>query len=116
MRLVSETVTIELKNGTIIIGTITCVDMSMNTHLKSARMTIKGRMPVVLDTLSIRGSTIRFFILPDTLQVDNFLIDDAPKMKEPKTGPVSGGRGRRGGRGGARGRGGGRGRGGARQF
>ena len=33
MKMVNETVTIELKNGSVIVGTITAVDMAMNTHL-----------------------------------------------------------------------------------
>jgi len=38
MKLGGETVTIELKNGQTIIGTITSVDMSMNTHLKTVKI------------------------------------------------------------------------------
>jgi len=63
----------------------------MNTHLKSVKMTVKNKDPVQLETLSIRGSNIRYFILPDSLPLDTLLIDDAPKARG------------RGGRGGDRG-------------
>ena len=46
MKLRNETVTIELKNGTIIIGTIVTVDAKMNTHLSNVKMTVKGKNPV----------------------------------------------------------------------
>ncbi|KAI8844437.1 small nuclear ribonucleoprotein-associated protein D1 [Chytriomyces cf. hyalinus JEL632] len=113
MKCSSETVTIELKNGTIVHGTITSVDMQMNTHLKNVKMTVRGREPVSLDTLGIRGNNVRYVILPDALPIDTLLVDDAPKAKGKKKdgGPGLGGRGR-GGRGRGRGgRGGGRGRG-----
>ncbi|MCJ1336314.1 hypothetical protein MMC09_001590 [Bachmanniomyces sp. S44760] len=92
-------------------------------------MTPKGRDPISLDTINIRGSTIRYYILPDSLPLDTLLIDDAPKPKNKARKEVAdrGGRGGpRGGRGGGRGRGGGggggggfrggRGRGGGRGF
>jgi len=106
MKLTNETVTVELKNGTIVHGTITGVDMSMNTHLKTVKMTLKGKNPVNLETLSVRGNNIRYFILPDTLNLDTLLVDDTPKPKAKKEGVPSarGGRGRAGSRGG-RGRG-----------
>jgi len=107
MKLTNETVTVELKNGTIVHGTITGVDMSMNTHLKTVKMTLKGKNPVNLETLSVRGNNIRYFILPDTLNLDTLLVDDTPKPKAKKEGAPSsarGGRGRSGSRGG-RGRG-----------
>jgi small nuclear ribonucleoprotein D1 len=37
-------VTVELKNGTVIHGTVNGVDMSMNTHLKKVKVTVKGKV------------------------------------------------------------------------
>ncbi len=111
MKLSHETVTMELKNGTQVHGTITgkhltigClylfdiffmltsfffrspvgVDVAMNTHLKAVKMTIKNRDPVQLETLSIRGNNIRYYILPDSLPLETLLIDDTPKGKARK--------------------------------
>ncbi|POR30838.1 Small nuclear ribonucleoprotein Sm D1, partial [Tolypocladium paradoxum] len=111
MKCANETVTIELKNGTIVHGTIASVSPQMNTALRTVKMTAKGQNPVSLDTMNIRGSTIRYFILPDSLTLDTLLIDDAPKPKNKarKEAADRGGRGR--GRGGGRGRGRGFGRG-----
>jgi small nuclear ribonucleoprotein D1 len=77
----------------------------MNTHLKSVKMTVRNRNPQSLDSLSIRGSNIRYYILPDSLPLDTLLVDDAPKPKKKKVeadrGRGRGGRGMdRGGRGG----------------
>lgn len=119
MKLSHETVTIELKNGAVVHGTITGVDVAMNTHLKSVKMTpVKGGNPIAMDSLSIRGNNIRYFILPDALPLETLLVDDTPKAKAKKREAAAGrtgmrGRGRgRGGRGGGRGAGGGRGGGG----
>ncbi|KAF8504424.1 Sm-like ribonucleoprotein [Russula emetica] len=117
MKLNNETVTIELKNGSVVHGTITGVDMQMNTHLKTVKMNMRNRDPVSLDSLSIRGNNIRYFVLPDSLPLDTLLVDDAPKPKNRKKDESRGrGRGRGGadrgaGRGGGGGGGGGRGRG-----
>lgn len=79
MKLTGETVTIELKNGSVIHGSIVGVDVSMNTHLKNVKLTLKNRNPVTLDSLSIRGNTVRYFILPDSLNLDALLVDDTKK-------------------------------------
>jgi len=118
MKCANETVTIELKNGTIVHGTITSVSPQMNTALKTVKMTSRGQDPITLDTMNIRGSMIRYFILPDSLPLDTLLIDDSvkPKNKARKEvadkaggrgGPRGRGRGRGGPGGGGRGRGGG---------
>lgn len=123
MKCANEVVTIELKNGTIVHGTITSVSPQMNTALRTVKMTTKNKSnpsapgeTISLDSINIRGSTIRYFILPDSLPLDTLLIDDQPKPKNKarKEGEARG-RGRGGGRG--RGRGGGfRGRGRGRGF
>ena len=109
MKLTHETVTVELKNGTQVVGTITRVDVAMNTHLKAVKLQLKGRPAVQLDTLTVRGNNIRDFILPDSLPLETLLIDDTPKSKAKKkeaarAGARGRGRGTRG-RGGPRGRG-----------
>ena len=107
MKLNNESVTIELKNGTVVHGTVTGVDVQMNTHLKTVKMTARGREPVTLDTLSIRGNNTRYWILPDALPLDTLLVDDAPRAKPKRDAGAARGRGDRGrGRSRARGRGG----------
>ncbi|KAL4261996.1 Small nuclear ribonucleoprotein SmD1a [Pleurotus pulmonarius] len=81
MKLNNETVTIELKNGSVVHGTITGVDMQMNTHLKTVKLSMRNRDATSLDSLSLRGNTIRYFVLPDALPLDTLLVDDAPKPK-----------------------------------
>lgn len=108
MRLANESVVTELKNGTLIQGTITGVDVAMNMHMKNARMTVKARNPVNVDNITIRGSTIRHVVISDSVPLDTYLIDDTKKQKPPRekiVGPPRGGGGGvgRGGRGGGRG-------------
>src|SRR5271154_3966112 len=99
----------------------------MNTALRAVKMTVKNRTnptapgeTITLDTINIRGSTIRYYILTDSLPLDTLLIDDQPKPKnKARKEGADGGRGIGGGRGGPRGRGRGggfRGRGRGRGF
>ncbi len=109
MKLSNETVQVELKNGTVIQGTITgkrqcrpsnlscsisgCagrlsvfagsgVDIAMNTHLKKVKLILKGKNPIALDHMSVRGNNIRYFIMPDSLNLDTLLVDlDQPKIR-----------------------------------
>ena len=86
------------------------VDVSMNTHLKNVKLTLKGKNPTHMDHLSLRGNTIRYYILPDSLNLDTLRVDDTPKIEPGKPGGAGAGTGARG-RGGGRGRGRGRARG-----
>ena len=105
MKLSNETVTLELKDNSSVHGTIIGVDVSMNIHLKSVRV-IKSKTPKsskksspvsetpgeelpstavpspLLETMSIRGNNIRMIILPEHLQLENYLIDDVPKANK----------------------------------
>ena len=83
-KLKNETVVIELKDNTIIEGTIQSVDVSMNIHLKTVKKTYK-KDTYNLDTLTVRGSTIRTIVLPDSLPLDNLLVDDTQYSKAGKT-------------------------------
>lgn len=47
MKLKNETVTIELKNGTIVVGSINGVDIKMNTFLQNVKITIKGTPSII---------------------------------------------------------------------
>ena len=78
--------------------------MQMNTHLKTVKLSTRNRDPVSLDTLSIRGNNIRYFVLPDALPLDTLLVDDAPKPKSTRKKDDARGRGRGGDRGRGRGR------------
>jgi small nuclear ribonucleoprotein D1 len=97
MKISNESVTIELKNGTVVHGTVTGVDVQMNVHLKNAKLTARGREPVHYDSLAVRGNQIRYVILPEALPLDSLLVDDRPKANlkgERREAVVSRGRGR----------------------
>ncbi|KAG9202639.1 hypothetical protein G6514_004131 [Epicoccum nigrum] len=81
MKCQNETVTVELKNGTIFNGTITPVSPLVNVALRTIKYTPKDLDNVTLDTMTVRGSTVRYIILPDSLPLDTLLIDDTLKPK-----------------------------------
>ncbi|CAN1235926.1 Small nuclear ribonucleoprotein SmD1b [Linum perenne] len=56
----------------------------MNTHLKTVKLTLKGKNPVTLDHLSVRGNNIRYYILPDSLNLETLLVEETPKIKPKK--------------------------------
>src|SRR5205085_1479315 len=54
---------------------------SKKSHLASETSTTTGHSPL-LETMSIRGSNIRMIVLPEHLQLENYLIDDVPKANK----------------------------------
>jgi small nuclear ribonucleoprotein (snRNP)-like protein len=86
MKLNNKTVTLELKNGSVILGTITGVstafffavktnnnsgmDMQMNTYFKLVKITAHNRNPMSHDSMSIRRNAICYFVLLDALPLD----------------------------------------------
>merc|ERR1711862_735845 len=67
-------------------------------------VTVRHKNPVNMAYLSIRGVNIRYFILPESADLNYLLIDTTPKQNPPKY-PAGSTRGR--GRGGGGGKGGG---------
>ncbi|KAF7811369.1 Small nuclear ribonucleoprotein Sm D1 [Senna tora] len=67
-----------------LISPASSVDISMNTHLKMVKLTLKGKNPVSLDHLSVRGNNIRYYILPDSLNLETLLVEETPRVKPKK--------------------------------
>mmetsp|Transcript_1880 Transcript_1880/g.5228 ORF Transcript_1880/g.5228 Transcript_1880/m.5228 type:complete len:120 (-) Transcript_1880:51-410(-) len=101
-----HTVTVELKNGEVYRGLLLEAEDNMNCQLSNISMTARDGRVSNLEQVFLRGSHIRFLILPD-------MLANAPMFKriDPKVGVIrgrgigterarrAGGRGRFGGRG-----------------
>lgn len=96
------TVTVELKSGEIYRGKMVDVEDNMNCLLSDVTYTGRDGRVSHLEAIYIRGSRIRFIVLPDMLKNAPMFKKD-PKANRGKNG------GNRNGRGGSRGGRGGRG-------
>jgi len=85
-KLVRESVIIELKDNTVVRGTVVGVDSAMNTHLRLVSLKQPGEGEKRLENLTIRGSSIRYVILPDVLHIDSLLLDDRPTKTKMRHG------------------------------
>merc|ERR1711981_1102721 len=127
MKMNNNTVTIELKNGSSVQGTIQGADMMMNIHMTNVTLKTKKLRDgdsIKLEKFTVRGNTIRYVILPSDVNLSQ-KIDETeqealkrkhnPGTKEDTERKAAMNRGRGSSRGGGRGRGRGRGgRGGPR--
>lgn len=69
----NEIVTVELKNGIILNGLVIKIDSYMNLYLKHVKRSIKGKNSTLIPTISIRGTKIRYIILPNWINFDHLL-------------------------------------------
>merc|ERR1711976_240716 len=73
-KLFNETLQIDLKNGTIIQGTLVGLDTVMNCHIKSAIIISLNGSTDKVDVITIRGNQLRSIILPERINIDTLLI------------------------------------------
>ncbi|KAH9200198.1 hypothetical protein LQ764DRAFT_225101 [Zygosaccharomyces rouxii] len=110
-KLRNEQVTVELKNGTTVWGTLQTVSPQMNATLTDVRLSLPrstsnsstlasvylsdGSLSqnepstTSLQYINIRGSTIRQIILPDSLNIDSLLVDERQLNKLRRAGKKS---------------------------
>jgi len=101
-------VTIELKSGELYRGKLVIAEDNMNCHMKEVSHTARDGKVTSLEAIYIRGSQVRFMILPDMLKNAPMFKRDANAMRGRGIGRGNRGVFRRAGRGGL-GRGAGRG-------
>ena len=71
-------VTLELKNGELYRGKLVIAEDNMNCHLQDVSHTARDGKVTTLEAVYIRGSNVRFMILPDMLK-------NAPMFKRDPT-------------------------------
>jgi small nuclear ribonucleoprotein D1 len=79
--LVGDTVTIELKNSSVVTGTLASVDQTMTCHLSGAKVVPRSGEPELHDELTVRGMNIRLFLLNETTDIDTLLTKAAAAEK-----------------------------------
>eukprot|EP01129_Flabellula_baltica_P017376 TRINITY_DN9615_c0_g1_i1.p1 TRINITY_DN9615_c0_g1~~TRINITY_DN9615_c0_g1_i1.p1 ORF type:complete len:111 (-),score=31.98 TRINITY_DN9615_c0_g1_i1:76-408(-) len=86
MAMKSEYVSIELKNGTVVRGKLVGVDFGMSCHLKNVKMTARDKPTIKIENMMVRGSTIRYVIFDDMLNLDTILNEVALRdLKKKET-------------------------------
>mmetsp|Transcript_32757 Transcript_32757/g.53131 ORF Transcript_32757/g.53131 Transcript_32757/m.53131 type:complete len:141 (+) Transcript_32757:1701-2123(+) len=93
-----HTITIELKTGEIYRGTLVEAEDNMNSQLLNVTMTARDGRVSKLEQVFIRGSQVRFFIVPDMLK-------NAPMFKRIEAAKAGGKKGLNASTGPGRGRG-----------
>jgi small nuclear ribonucleoprotein D1 len=81
---INEIITIELKNGYILHGTLLNSDKNMNLYLKKVKKTDILDTNLNLESILIRGNTIRYIILPVWTNFDSVLCFSNKEQKKTK--------------------------------
>lgn len=111
MKLRNERVTVELKNGTTVWGTLQSVSPQMNATLTDVKLSLPNKAgesaiaglyltggtkrtgdeknTTSLQYINIRGNTIRQIILPDSLNLDSLLVDERQINRLRRSGKLS---------------------------
>lgn len=74
-KILNEIITVELKNGVTVYGTLCKFDKSMNLYLKNVKKSLNKEKTVYFDSVSIRGSMVRYIILPNWINLDLILTE-----------------------------------------
>ena len=74
IKILNESVSVELKNGVVIYGILSKFDKSMNLYFKNVKKSLSKEKSIYLDSVSVRGSMIRYIILPSWINIDLILI------------------------------------------
>lgn len=61
-------VTVELQTGQLYRGRLVSIEDNMNVQLKEVTMTSRDGQQTAMDHVFLRGSQVRFFVLPDNLR------------------------------------------------
>ena len=76
-KILNEIITVELKNGVTVYGTLCKFDKSMNLYLRHVKKCLSKSKSIYFESISIRGSMVRYIILPDWLNLDLILTENA---------------------------------------
>ena len=82
-------VTLELKTGQTYRGKLAEVEDSMNVQLREVTMVDRQGKTTLLENVFLRGSQIRYFVIPDNLKFAPYLSIKAPVTNPLPAGPTS---------------------------
>merc|ERR1712151_282844 len=92
MKMNNNSVTIELKNGSSVQGTIHGADMMMNIHMTNVTLKTKKLRDgdsVKLEKFTVRGNTIRYVILPADVNLAQKIDETEMEAQRRRHNPVS---------------------------